>query len=280
MAATSFQCLLGASQWDAVGYARAMTGDTNPDAFIVPDTSYEFYVEAAAETFSRFKPLGDFVLGSPMSDPPTSPLNTQPYVQRYSLSPSYMASQNLPPVLEITDVLYRVGEQILVGADLAFFLLIPSSPLGRFVLDPSSPTSRILRNNFLNELDHYGVGFWTREWDSDGFPAIDLWPIPQTESLPILVRYSSAHQVTALNDQFGSVAYPSIMEQYKRTFGDLLYAQVLEQNAIRFAGATSLQSGIIKRTADPQMYLNLACKARNRAELALGSASPIVFRWE
>lgn len=54
-------------------------------------------------------------------------------------------------------MLYQIGVSILVGADLAYFLLIPSSPLGRFVLDLSAPTTRIMRNNFLNELDHFSA---------------------------------------------------------------------------------------------------------------------------
>lgn len=276
----SFQCLVGHSQWDAAAYVRAITEDTDPTAFVVPDTSYALYAEGAAEEFSRYCPLGEFVLGSPMADPPTSPLETINDVQRYSLNPSFMAEQGLPPVADITDVLYRVGEQILAGSDLAFFLLIPSSPLGRFVLDPSSPTMRVLRNQFLNELDHYGVGWWTREWDIDGYPAIDLWPVPQEDGLPILVRYTALHPVTELNDEFNSVSYPTIQEFRKRIFAELMAAQVLQENAIRFAGRVSLKSGIIAQTANPQFYVDQAKSMRERALSSLGKNAPLIFRWE
>lgn len=81
------QCLLGASKWDAVAYARARDEDQQTGAFqAISDDSYRLYAEAVAEEFSSWSPHGDFVIGSPGTNPITSPINTVAFQQRYVLT--------------------------------------------------------------------------------------------------------------------------------------------------------------------------------------------------
>jgi hypothetical protein len=278
-AADAFRCLVGPSAWDAARYVRGLMRDVDPPPYqVVPDATYESVCEGIGEEFSRLSPLGDFVLGSPGDDPYSSPLQTVAYQQRYSLNPTYMSGLGLPPVMSVVDVLYRIGEQILAGADLAFFLLIPSSPLGRFVLDPTAQSTRVLRNNFLAELDHYGVGDWREERDINGFPCVDLDPVPQEGGIPLLVRYTAWHAPVSLDDGAGGTSYPSVPEYQKRLFGDLLYALVLESEATSASRSTSVKSGIVQRASSPLALLQLAQQVRSRTELALGMAVPIIAR--
>jgi hypothetical protein len=85
-----------------------------------------------------------------------------------SFGPPY---NSYPPVSWVIGVLYQINVSILVGTDLAYFLLVQSSPPGHFVLDPSASTTRFARNNFLNELAHIGNSWWTKEYDAGGNPA-------------------------------------------------------------------------------------------------------------
>ena len=275
----AFRCLVGPSAWDAVAYVRAVVEDTQPPPYqLIPDSSLVYYAESAGERFSHMAPLGDFVLGNPGMSPYTSPLETVAWQQRYSLNPTFMAQQGLPAVKEVVGLLYQIGEQILAGADLAFFLLIPSSPLGRFVLDPTAPSTRILRNDFLNELDHYGRGNWEQQTDSQGYPAVDLFPVPQEAGLPLLIRYSGSHQAVALNDGAGGTSYPSIPEQHKRLFAKLLLIEVLEQEINRLSRTTMSAAGQVKRSSSPAEVRQQIDRLTTEVEGALGMYAPLIER--
>lgn len=280
----AYQCLVGPSAFDVVAYVRSRMGDlATGQAQVISDAQYQAFVPAVAMEFSRWKPLGDFHLpGQTVAPDYTSPLNTVQYQQRYYLqgpnAPAALQSMT-PSIMSVNEVLYRVGQQIMAGADLALFLLIPFSNIFRFTLDPAEPSSRVIRSNFFNELDHYGIGYFEQGRDGSGNFFVDIFPVPETTGLPILVSYRAAHTATAQDDGFGSVSYPTIEDRHAKLFGDLLYALLLENEAERLSLTQTVVGGMGRRQNRPDNMLKIAQVIRGNVELALGAATPSATRY-
>jgi hypothetical protein len=267
----AYQVQLGTTEWDAVRYCRALTEDLYTP-FVVPDESYIAYAEDVAEDFSRWVPL-DIQVGNPVLG--TSAFLTVANQQRYVCN---VANGFASPVARVTDVLYRATNAFSAASEISYLALLPFSPLNRFLFTPSlldSPSERILRDEYLSELDHYGKGYWGQVRDSGtGTAAIDLYPIPVTGGLPIFVRYQTIHTATAspLND----AVYLRVPEDRKRQFARLLYCMVLEQESGRYAKATSTSAGILRGTASPQALERKIERIRSSVYLELGGALPVV----
>jgi hypothetical protein len=274
-------CLIGPSlSWDAIAYVRSQIEDlTTPQ--VVPDPALALYVEAAAEEFSKWMPLGEEIVGNiagTSGSPPSSPFQTQAYVSRYSCT---AANGFTHTPTTIADVLYRASGVFSAASEIAYLALMPVSPLNWFRIDKdllNSPTSRHIRDQYLQELDHYGIGYWGTARDSLGNLAIDLYPPPVTAGLPVFVRYNFGHANTP--DGSGNPRYVTIPEDKKRYFGKLLLAEVIEEEADRLIKSSQLKAGITQRWSSPAQALTYAAELRNKVELAMGSAiSEIKVSW-
>jgi hypothetical protein len=195
-------------------------------------------------------------------------LQTQSQVSRYSCT---VANGFTTPVQEITDVLYRASGVFTAASEIAYLALMPVSPLNWFRLDKdllNSPSSRHIRDQYLQELDHYGIGYWSRVAnDGAGNKAIDIYPPPIQAGLPIFVRYTAMHGNTGTS---GNFAFTTIPEEHKTKFAKLLYAVTLEEEAHTFARLTQVKSGLIARVSSPIEARMLAASLREKVELELG----------
>lgn len=271
-------CKIGASlSFDAIAYVRNKIEDL-AQPFVVPDSALSLYVEMAAEEYSKWNPIGDIVVGSFAAAPPSSPFQTTAYVSRYTCNSA--TGFTLTPTT-IQDVLYRASGVFTAQSEIAYLALMPVSPLNWFRIDKdllNSPTSRHIRDQYLQELDHYGIGYWRTARDSSGNLAIDLFPAPVTSGLPVFVRYTAAHSNTP--DGQGNPTYPTIPEIHKVQFSRFLLAQTLEQEADRLARSTVLKAGITQRWTSPAEVRAFACELRDKAEASLGSnVSEILVSW-
>ncbi len=282
-------CKVGPSQvWDAFRFVRNKVGDLNPPPFpgpglpVIPDTALQDYVDAAAKEFSHWSPLGDIVVGNiagTSGSPPSSPLNTLAFTSRYVCT---AANGFAFPVKEITDVLYRASGVFTAASEIAYLALMPVSPLNWFRIDKdllNSPTSRHIRDQYLQELDHYGIGYWGRARDAaTGLPAIDLYPPPVTAGLPIFVRYSTYY--AQVPDGFGNPTYPTVPEDLTSYFGKLLLAEVMDQEAINMYRFTQMRSGIIQQWSSPGDIRMNAEAIRDEVHLVLGGmSSQVLVSW-
>ena len=265
----SFTCLLGASAWDASVYVRAKLEDASP-GFLISDAALQAYTEAAVEDFSRLLPLED-IIGNPLTA--TSPMNTVKNQLRYVCSPAN--GFPVPPIL-ITDVLYRAASTYSAANELAYLSILPFSPINRFLFTPNlldSPTIRILRNEYLTEVQHYGRGFAGIVLDrATGLLALDLFPSPTVDGIPIFVRYMSAYVNTGTA---ANPIYATVPEIYKTKFADLLYAEALFQEADRMAKYERSRVGFLDLQGKAAEMRLLAEYTRTRVELALGAAQGI-----
>lgn len=269
----SFQVLLGSASWDAVRYCRAKTGDLY-SPFIVPDESYMAYHEDVLEDLSRWVPL-DYQVGNPVLQ--TSSLLTVANQQRYVCTSGNGFSS---PPARITDVLYRATNAFSAASEIAYLALLPFSPLNRFLFTPSlldSPSERILRDEYLSELDKYGRGYYGVVRDpATGLLAIDLYPIPTVGGTPVYVRYQAQHAYTS-SSPLGDAVYATVPENHKRQFARLLWCQVMEEELERFAKATSTSAGILRGTASPQALERMIERTRSEVYQQLGAAVPVVL---
>lgn len=267
----SFQVLLGAASWDAVRYCRALTEDLY-SPFVIPDEAYVAYHEDVLEDLSRWVPL-DYQVGNPVLQ--TSNLLTVANQQRYVCSTGN--GFTVPPA-RITDVLYRATNAFSAASEIAYLALLPFSPLNRFLFTPSlldSPSERILRDEYLAELDKYGRGYYGVVRDpATGLLAIDLYPIPTVGGTPVYVRYQAQHAYTT--NTLGDAVYATVPEANKRHFARLLYCMVLEQEQGRLAKATSTSAGILRGTSSPAALERKIERIRNEVYLQLGAAVPVV----
>lgn len=267
-----FQCQLAASQWDAVRYARALSEDLYTP-FIVPDESYMAYHEDVAEDISRFLPV-DYWVGNPVLA--ASPLVTVANQQVYVAS---SGNGFAVPPSRITEFLYQATNAFSAASEISYLALLPFSPLNRFLFTPSlldSPSERILRDEYLSELDHYGRGFYAVQRDpATGLLSIAIYPIPTVSGTPLFAHYQGNHVASA-----GGIAldvwYKTIPEQNKRHFGRLLYCLVVEQEMDRYAKATSTSAGILRGSASPLALQAKVERIRNEVYQQLGGALPVV----
>lgn len=261
-------CLVGPTlAFDAIGYARAKIEDTDSTGFVIPDASFLFLVKAAAQEFSRHLPLDDTV-GNPAI--PSSPFMT------VSNQLSYVCnSGNGFPVspARITDVLYRAGATYSAANELAYLSILPFSPINRFLYSPNlldSPSERILRNEYLNELQHYGKGFAGINRDrATGLLSISLYPMPTGTPVPVFVRYQAAHPVSG-NDPLNPV-YLTIPDDLSKQFGELVYAEALDIEADRVAKFQRARAGLLDLQGDAVAMRQLAADVRFNAIAALGA---------
>jgi hypothetical protein len=277
---TVLTCKTGASlTWDAVRFVRGKVEDPNPPLYgaspTIPDSAFVDYVESAAEEFSNYSPLGEIVVGSIGANPPTSPLVTISNVSRYVLTPGVGFTF---PVKEVIDVLYRASGVFTAASEIAYLALMPVSPLNWFRIDKdllNSPTSRHIRDQYLQELDHYGIGYWSRARDPiTGTQAIDIYPPPTASGLPIFVRYTSVHQ--NVPDGSGNPQYPTIPEDLKRHFGRFLLAEVMEQEADRLFKSQQTISGVVTRFGSASNIRMEAERLRDETRLSIDASSGIV----
>lgn len=253
-------CKVGQAQvFDAFRYVRDKIGDPNPPVFAGPglpfisDNALLDYVDVTAKEFSNWVPLGDIVVGNiagTSGSPPSSPLNTVAFQSRYVCS---AANGFAYPVQRISDVLYRASGVFTAASEIAYLALMPVSPLNWFRIDKdllNSPTSRHIRDQYLQELDHYGIGYWGTARDpATGLMALDLYPPPVTAGLPVFVRYTTYYQ--QVPDGLGNPTYPTIPEDMTFHFARFLLAEVLDQEAINIYKFSSVKSGIIQQWSSP-----------------------------
>jgi len=266
----AYKCLLGPAAWDAVAYVRAKSEDIAVP-FKIPDTSYQVYVEEVAEEFSRWLAIEDQV-GDPYAV--TSPLLTVKGKQRYLCSPG-----NGFPVAPttITGVLYQATSVFSASSEISYLALLPFSPVNRFLFTPSlldSPSERVMRDEYLNELDHYGKGWADVVRDRvTGLLAIDLYPIPGQDGNPIFARYTAPFVNVPSG---GNDVFVTIPDAYKYLFAKLLWATVLEQEGSRTSKVDSAAAGFIRKTSSPELLFNKALSLRAEVYNALGGAVPSV----
>jgi hypothetical protein len=274
----ALSCKIGASlTFDAVAYVRNKIEDLTAP-FVISDAALSLYVEAAVEEYSKWNPIGDLVVGSFAATPPTSTFQTTAYVSRYSCT---AANGFTSTPTTIQDVLYRASGVFSAASEIAYLALMPVSPLNWFRIDKdllNSPTSRHIRDQYLQELDHYGIGYWRTARDSSGNLALDLFPAPVTAGLPVFVRYTAAHANTP--DGLGNPQYATIPEIHKIQFARFLLAQVIEEEADRLTKTSQLKAGITQRWSSPQEARLFANELRDKAEASLGgNVSEIMVSW-
>lgn len=281
--AAPLTCKIGPLQvFDAFRYVRNKIEDPNPPPFpgpglpIVPDTALQDYVDAASKEFARWSPLGDIVVGNIGASPPVSPLNTIAFQSRYICN---VANGFAFPVKEVTDVLYRASGVFTAASEIAYLALMPVSPLNWFRIDKdllNSPSSRHIRDQYLQELDHYGIGYWGRARDAaTGTQAIDIYPIPTVNGLPIFVRYTTYHAQTP--DSLGNPTYPTVPEDLTVYFGKFLQAEVMEQEADRIYKYTQMKTGIIQQWSSAADIRMAAEYLKDDSRLALNAATGQVY---
>jgi hypothetical protein len=268
-------CLVGPSAtFDAIAYARAKIEDTDLLNPVIPDSSFLLFVQAAAQEFSRHAPWED-VIGNVAASPPTSPMMTVANQMAYVCS-----TANGFPVapIQITDVLYRASATYSAANELAYLSILPFSPVNRFLYSPNlldSPSERILRNEYLNELQHYGKGYAGIYRDRlTGRLAFDLYPVPVAmPSIPIFVRYLGAH--ANASTEANNPVYPTVPDDLSRYFGDLVYAEALDVEADRLAKFQRARAGLLDLQGDAVAMRELAAEVRFRATGALGAHTGI-----
>jgi hypothetical protein len=268
----NFQVMLGASKFDAVNYCRNLTEDVWTP-YTVPDSAYMSYHEDVAEDFSRFVPL-DYQIGNPFTV--TSTFVTVAQQQRYICNSGngFLATPD-----RITDLLFQATNSFSAASEIAYLALLPFSPLNRFLFTPSlldSPSERVLRDEYLSELEKYGRGYYGVVRDpASGLPAIDLYPMPMTAAIPIYVRYQARHLATI--DGQGNALYATIPEAYKRQFARLLYCMVLEQEQERFARTAQVTAGILSSSSRPEQLARKITRIREKVYQELGATAPQVI---
>lgn len=259
-------CLIGPAQtFDAVAYARAMVED-DAATLSIPDTRVALYLDSVAKDFSRFVPL-DQVVGDPNAG--TSPLNTVSGQQRYVCNPANGFSARPTSILTVQTSTTGLN----AANDTAYFFLNPYATAQGF-LGPAAidnPSRRIIRDEYLGELDAYGKAWYDVVRDpGTGLPALDLYPIPQSVN-PVYVRYQGAHAAAWVS---ANPTYPTIPEELTRCFADLLYAQVLLEQANRMALRGRSKAGMIEREGNADSLRMLALDVRERVYQELG-AGPV-----
>jgi hypothetical protein len=246
---------------------------------MISDAALQDYVDATAKEFSRFSNLGDIVVGNiagSSGSPPTSPLNTVAFQSRYICN---AANGFAFPVKSISDVLYRASGVFTAASEIAYLALMPVSPLNWFRIDKdllNSPTSRHIRDQYLQELDHYGIGYWG--WARDaatGNIALDLYPPPVTAGLPIFVRYTTHH--LQVPDGSGNPTYPTVPEDHTMHFAKFLLAEVMDQEAINIYKFSQMRSGVIQQWSSPADIRMNAESIRDETRLALGGSAGIAM---
>ena len=271
-----FRILVGSGKEDVVGFVRDQIEDYTDGNFVIPDGTFTRLASRVTRDLARFYPMQN-VVGNVFAA--TSPLMTVNGQQRYICN---SANGFTGEIARITDVLYRATSGFNAASEIGYLALLPFSPANTFLFTPSlvdSPTRRLLRNLYLNEIDHYGIG---KDQDSNGQAGImldsngnfviDLYPIPQS-ALPIYVRYDINHVV--VNDSQGNATIPTLPGAAVRHFQSLLLAEVMRIVAIRITQQVDATAGMTAIKADPEQLKDLARDLRDDTYLELGYAAGI-----
>ena len=240
---------------------------------IIPDGAFRAYAEDVNEDFSRHVPL-DYRVGDPYAA--TSPLTTVAGQQNYVCS---VANGFTATPMWITDVLYSAGSGYSAASEIAYLALLPFSPINRFLFAPSlldSPSERILRDEYLNELSHYGNGYYGNATDpTTGLPSINLFPIPANTGTPIFARYAAQHVINATDPNNWKIV--TVPEHLKRNWAQLLAAMILEEEGDRIAKTRNAKAGLIEIQADSRTMENKIDRLRLDAYSQLGGHTSVGF---
>lgn len=232
------QIQIGPSGFDAAKYVLNQVEDTGQD--YITDDALRSYAELVNEEFSWYIPL-DYIVGNPTNN--TSPLVTVAGQIRYVCSP---ANGFTATPMRITDVLYLAAAGFTAADEASYVYLMPFSPVNRFLLNPyilDSPSERIIRDQWLSELAHYGQGNAGLSVDpATGLWAIDLYPYPLESGIPIFARYAGAHILTT--DASLNITVPTVPATRVRDWAKLLYIEVMEQEGERMMKNHMLKAGI------------------------------------
>lgn len=262
---STFQCFVGPNLENVVPYVRNRIEDVA--GIDVTDDALASMISTVARDLSRFYPIsvvvGDF-------NAQTSPLTTVSGQQRYQCNPGNGFSL---PVRRITGVLYRASGGFSTASEIGYLSLLPFSPANTFLYTPSlmdAPTRRILRDSYLNEVEHYGIGKYGVARDASGY-VIDLFPVPQTSGLPVFVRYDSTHTPTAVpGDTAGSVKVDTLPDEAVRHFSNLLLAEAIDELALRYFQTSDVRAGQIEMKTDTDLLDKYVTRIRDNTYLELG----------
>ena len=265
-----YRILVGPSKEDIVPFVRGQIEDYTAGSFTIPDSTFQATVSKVARDFSRFRPLsnpvGDFFAQ-------TSPLVTVANQHRYQCNSGAGFTNE---IAWITDVLYRASGGFSAASEIGYMALLPFSPANTFLFTPSlvdAPSRRILRDEYLNEIDHYGVGQAGVLIDSTGAWVLDLFPVPVTSGLPIFVLYNSPHQVTT--DAQGNANVLTVRPFDVQHFQSLVLAEILRILAIRVTRQIDAKAGQIEVKASAADLRELYRDTLDHAHLALGGAAGV-----
>lgn len=265
-----YRILVGPSKEDIIPYVRGQIEDYTVGSFVIPDSTFQSAVTRVTRDFSRFRPLsnpvGDFFAQ-------TSPLVTVARQHRYQCTPSTGFANE---IAWITDVLYRASGGFSAASEIGYLALLPFSPANTFLFTPSlvdAPSRRILRDEYLNEIDHYGIGQAGIAIDSTGTWVIDLFPVPVTDGMPVFVLYNSPHQVTV--DAQGNANVLTVRPFDIQHFEGLMLAEILRLMAIRVTQQIDAKAGQTEVKASAADLRELARETLDMTHLALGGAAGV-----
>lgn len=266
----AFSCIVGTTKTeDAVDYCRQQTGDTDATTQVIPDDFYLDAVNDVTSDLGRFVDLTDIV-GDIYHL--TSPWLTVMGQQRYQLTAANGFNHTVDLGAPI-QVLYQAGSGYSAAAELGYFALMPFTPDNLWLFAPNlldSPSRRLIRDEYLNELEHYGMGSFEARLDPTGVPVIDLYPVPMVNGVPIYCRYSTPLATSPIaGDPDGSVKL-TVADQYIRHFKRLLLAEAREYQAQLAAGNLDAKAGEIELRQDPQSFMRMARDLRQRVYDELG----------
>lgn len=258
--------LVGPRQWDAANYVLQKVED--PDQFYITDDALNAYVEPTNEEFSRAIPL-NAVTGVLSADGTfTSPLTTVANQQRYILS----VANGFPSApISISQVSYVFANTTVSAAsEWSLVQLNYGSSATIIQVAVDSPTQRIIRDYNLDEMQRFNRGYFDFVTDSaTSLPALDLYPIPTTSGLPIVVKYLAEHPIVT-NPTTGTVTLATIPSTRARDWGKLFFLEVMDQESDRLMKNKMVKAGLIESQVDSKTMEARINRIREEVNASLG----------
>jgi hypothetical protein len=257
---------LGPDGYDAVRYVRGRVGD--PDGSTFSDAELVAYAQEANSDFSRHLPLDIFV-GDVLGG--TSPLLTVADQGRYVCTPG----NGFPSApLFIREVLWAATSAgFNASNEAATLALMPTFIISKVLFRPGlldSPSERVLRQSYLNELSHYGRGFYDTYNDpATGLLGINLFPVPELDGLPLFVQAGLAHGM--FDDGSGNLDIPTVPADRVTDWARLLWAILVENEALRVCATKQAKAGLVEIASDPRVLMQFAIEQRHSIYAKLGS---------
>jgi len=257
----------GPNQWDAANYVRQQMEDV--PGYLISDNAISAYVQPTNEEFSRFLPL-DWILGDPQGM--TSPLVTVLNQQRYVCSAAN--GFPIPPnMVKGVSYLSTYFGTLTAQNEIALQQFLASTAAGAaslFQVVADSPTQRVIRDLGLDEIARYNRGFYQVVQDGlTGLPALDLYPVPQVSGMPIVVRYTTAHQFT-YDVPSTTYTFPTIPPAKNWLWAKLLLLQVLEEEQDRLIKAKQMKAGLVEISTDARQAEQRLNRLRDEVNGSLG----------